>query len=1057
VTTADVGDNAVLVFSFLIGLNETSYLPSIVAVNALSAPPILLVDGSAYLYRAFYALPELTTSKGQPTAVVKGVSSMLQRLRHDYPDSPMAVIFDAKGKTFRSEIYPEYKAHRPPMPDGLRAQIEPLHQLATTMGLPPVIVEGVEADDVIGTLAAEAVAAGRQVLISTTDKDMTQLVDENVTLVDTMKNTIVDAAAVEKKFGVPPTLIVDYLALMGDSSDNIPGIKGIGPKAATALLQGLGDLDAIYANLEKAADLPVRGASSLPDKLQKGRENAYLSQDLATIRRDIKLDLDIASLGVPQADRKALLALYDELEFRVLADDLRKAMDLPTKEATAEELAAQYDAEMARKSSSPKQSGQRRAAAGEEAVAAAKQPKKSAEEAADSLAAKSEPAQTGAKLREPEPGTQGQLHTLAESIADRNARGETSREAASAPSPQPGSSAEIRTETVLSEEALQRWLEKIREAGEFVVDVESTSLDALHARAVGIALAVLPGEGAYIPFGHDYPGMAEQLPEKTVLDALKPLLEDPDLPKVGQNLKYDCNVLANHGITLRGIAWDTMLESYVLEAGAERHSLDALAKRHLHYRTTRFKEVVGSGADNTNFSQVPFEQATPYAVEDAEVSLRLHQHFRARLEKEPALEALLRDIEMPLVPVLARMERSGVLVDTDALAVLSSELGVQAQSFQKQAWEITGHEFNLDSPSQIANILYEKDSTPILEGLTKPRPKMPILRQTPGGQPSTAESVLQELADLGHELPAVIMQYRSVSKLKSTYADALPVQKNPSTGRVHTSWHQAVVATGRLSSSDPNLQNIPIRTPEGRRIRQAFIAPEGSCLLVADYSQIELRLMAHLSGDERLLSAFAEGQDIHRATAAEVFDLPPEKVGDEERRRAKAINFGLIYGMSAFGLARQLKIEQRAARDYMERYFNRYAGVQRYMKKAKEGAAERGYVETLFGRRLILRNIYSDNHARRRGAERVAINAPLQGTAADIMKRAMIAVDTWLEQSGAPARSIMQVHDELVLEVKQESLEEVRAAVVKYMADAAELKIPLVVDIGSGANWDDAR
>ncbi len=1017
-----------------------------------------MVDGSAYLYRAFHALPELTTSKKQPTWVIRGVASMLRRLCSDYPQSPIAALFDAKGKTFRSEIYPEYKAHRPPMPEELRVQIEPLYRLIKAMGLPPVVVQGVEADDVIGTLAARAVAAGRQVVVSTIDKDIAQLVDENVTLVDTMRNKTLDAAGVEKKFGVPPTLIVDYLALMGDSSDNIPGVKGVGPKAAVALLQGIGDLDAIYENLEKVAELSVRGAASLRDKLRNEREKAYLSRDLATIRRDVELDLDIASLDVPQADRETLLALYEELEFKSMADELRKEMDLPNEREITKALTAEYEAEMAQRPSSAEQSAQ--PSAGAASRGAARQPKAPAREAADSSAkaAGSEPGRSP-QAKGPERGTQRQLYAFPQHTADGENQEETSPDAASDPSlrSRPDGSTAIQTETVLSEKALQRWQEKILKAGEFTVDVESTSLDALRARAVGIALAVAPGEAAYIPFGHNYLGAAKQLPEETVLGVLRPLLEDPDLPKTGQNLKYDSNVLANHGITLRGIVWDTMLESYVLEADVDGRSLDALAERHLHYRTIRFEEVAGSGAGRINFSQVHLEQAAPYAAEDAEVSLRLHRLFRSLLEKEPALDTLLQDIEMPLVPILARMERNGVLVDMDALAELSEELGVQAKSFQEQAWELTGHKFNLDSPQQIANIFYGQDSAPMLEGLAKRQPEMPVLRKTPTGQPSTAEAVLQELADLGHELPAVIMKYRGVSKLKSTYADALPAQRNPDTGRVHTSWHQAVVATGRLSSSDPNLQNIPIRNPEGRRIRRAFIAPDGFCLLAADYSQIELRLMAHFSDDERLLSAFAEGQDIHRATAAEVFDLPLEKVGDEERRRAKAINFGLIYGMSAFGLARQLKIEQSAARDYMERYFNRYAGVHRYMQQAKESAAERGHVETLFGRRLRLRGIKSRNHTQRRGAERVAINAPLQGTAADIMKRAMIAVDAWLEESGAPARSIMQVHDELVLEVKQENLEEVQAAVIKHMTAAAELKIPLVVDAGSGANWDEAH
>ena len=1037
-------------------------------MNTQTAPPVLLVDGSAYLYRAFHALPELSTSKGQPTWAVRGVISMLQRLCSDYPSSPVVLVFDAKGKTFRSDIYPEYKAHRPPMPDDLRAQIEPLHQLATAMGLPPVMVEGVEADDVIGTLAVQAPAAGCRVIISTTDKDFAQLVDERITLADTMRNIILDAAAVEKKFGVPPERIVDYLALMGDASDNIPGIKGIGPKTAVALLQGIGGLDDIYADLDRVASLPIRSAAKLPDKLRKGREMAYLSMELATIRKDVELDFRLDTLHVPKADREALLALYDELEFKGMADKLRKTMSADDErgdeggdEGGGERediasLAAQYDAEQERRASaaSKRKRPAAKPASRPAGVLAGSQEKGAASGSAASSA--------GGSMR----GAQGQLGYALGGNTAADGPGSAGDGAGAVPGSasgtelysRAGEGAAIQAETVLSEEALHRWREQIRKAGEFTVDLEATSLDAMRARAVGIALATAPGEAAYIPFGHDYPGAPEQLPEETVLAVLKPLLEDAGLRKVGQNLKYDSNVLANHGITLRGITWDTMLESYVLEADAERHSLDALAERHLSYRTIRFEEVAGSGSKQVSFSQVHLEQATPYAAEDVDVSLRLHQLFQPRLEAEPALNALLRDIEMPLVPVLARLERSGVLVDTEALAVLSQELGAQAKTFQEQAWKQVGHRFNLDSPQQIGNIFYpQDDDRPMLQGLSKPQEEMPVLRRTPGGQPSTAEAVLQELADLGYELPAVIMQYRGVSKLKSTYADALPKQRNPDTGRVHSSWHQAVVATGRLSSSDPNLQNIPVRTPEGRRIRQAFIAPDGFCILAADYSQIELRLMAHLSGDKRLLGAFAEGQDIHRATAAEVFDLPLEKVGDEERRRAKAINFGLIYGMSAFGLARQLKIEQRDAREYMERYFSRYAGVRRYMEQAKKSAAKHGCVETLFGRRLHLRGIHARDHARRRGAERVAINAPLQGTAADIMKRAMITVDAWLEKSGVPARSVMQVHDELVLEVKQENLEEVRTAVTAHMAAAAELKIPLVVDTGSGANWDEAH
>ena len=902
--------------------------------------PLVLVDGSSYLYRAFHALPPLTTSQGVPTGAVKGVISMLRRLEKDYPESPVVVVFDAKGKTFRDELYERYKAHRPAMPDELRAQIQPIHEIVRAMGLPLLVVEGVEADDVIGTLAGTASGRNRPVVISTGDKDMAQLVDGLVTLVNTMTNTRLDAGGVAEKFGVPPELIVDYLALVGDKSDNIPGVPGVGEKTALALLNALGDLDAIYGDLEKIRELDIRGAKKLPEKLSEHREDAYLSRQLATIRCDVPLDIDPDNLAESQPDREALLGLFRELEFKSWLDEL-----------------------------------------------------------------------------------------LSEGGAD----------AADGAHPH----AERSYDTVQDWSAFEAWLERLGKSELFAFDTETTSLDYMQAEIVGLSFAVEPGAAAYVPLTHDYPGAPDQLDRERVLEALRPLLEEAARAKVGQNLKYDMSVLARHGVALRGIAYDTMLESYVLDATGSRHDMDSLALKYLGERTIRFEDIAGKGAKQLTFNQIPLEQAGPYAAEDADVTLRLHRALWPRLAEQPGPREIFETIEMPLVPVLSRIERNGALVDGAQLAAQSRELAEALAALEARAHELAGQPFNLGSPKQLGEILYGKLG-------------LPVTRKTPTGAPSTAEDVLQELA-LDYPLPQVVLEYRGLSKLKSTYTDRLPEMIDPDTGRIHTSYHQAVTATGRLSSSDPNLQNIPVRTAEGRRIRQAFIAQPGHRILAADYSQIELRIMAHLSEDQGLRKAFAAGLDIHAATAAEVFGVALDSVTAEQRRSAKAINFGLIYGMSAFGLGRQLNLGRNQAQEYIDRYFERYPGVRAYMESTRAGAAERGYVETLFGRRLYVPEIRDRNGQRRQAAERAAINAPLQGSAADIIKRAMIAVDAWLTDQGLGARMILQVHDELVLEVPEAELDDVGAGIVRHMAGAAELAVPLVVDVGIGANWDEAH
>jgi DNA polymerase-1 len=934
-------------------------------IPRMSQAPLVLVDGSSYLYRAFHALPPLTTSRGMPTGAVKGVLNMLKSLRKQYPDSPFAVVFDAKGGTFRDELFAEYKANRPSMPDELRVQVEPLHASVRALGLPLLCVEGVEADDVIGTLARQAAGEKRDVVISTGDKDMAQLVCPHVTLVNTMTGSVYDEGGVKEKFGVGPELIIDYLALMGDKVDNIPGVPGVGEKTALGLLVGVGGgLDVIYANLDKVPGLPIRGAKGLPAKLVEHREMAYLSYQLATIKTDVPLNIEIDSLHPGEPDQAALVELYGQLEFKNWLDELLR----------------QNKALVARAA-----------------------------------------APAGDLFAEP--------------------TGEVVEEAA-----EPASDSAGDYQLVLEQAQFDAWLKKLEEAELIAFDSETTSIDAQQAQLVGLSFAVKAGEAAYVPLAHSYMGAPHQLDRDTVLKALKPILEDPAKAKVGQNAKYDINVLANAStpIMVQGVAFDTMLESYVLDSTATRHDMDSLALKYLNHSTIRFEDIAGKGAKQLTFDQIALEQAGPYAAEDADVTLRLHQELWGRLQAVPSLARVLREIEIPLVPVLARIERNGALVDARLLGEQSVELGEKLVELERKAFEIAGEEFNLASPKQLGVILYEKLG-------------YPVISKTAKGQPSTAEAVLAELAEQDFELPKVLMQYRSLSKLKSTYTDKLPEQINPRTGRIHTSYHQAVAATGRLSSSDPNLQNIPIRTAEGRRIRQAFVAPKGYRMMAADYSQIELRIMAHLAKDEGLLDAFRHDLDVHKATAAEVFGVPLEEVSSDQRRKAKAINFGLIYGMSAFGLAKQIDVERREAQAYIERYFARYPGVLAYMERTRAQAAEQGYVETVYGRRLYLPEIHAQNQAMRKGAERAAINAPMQGTAADIIKRAMIAVDAWLQDSGIDARIILQVHDELVLEVREELVEQVSAKLKSLMSGAADLDVPLLVEVGVGANWDEAH
>ncbi|GAA3916090.1 DNA polymerase I [Gibbsiella dentisursi] len=923
--------------------------------------PLILVDGSSYLYRAYHAFPPLTNSAGEPTGAMYGVLNMLRSLLLQFTPSHVAVVFDAKGKTFRDELFAEYKSHRPPMPDDLRAQIEPLHQMVKAMGLPLLVVPGVEADDVIGTLAQEAEQAGHAVLISTGDKDMAQLVTPNITLINTMNNTVLGPQEVCDKYGIPPELIIDFLALMGDSSDNIPGVPGIGEKTAQALLQGLGGLDTLYANLGDIAGLSFRGAKTMAAKLEQNKELAYLSYQLATIKTDVELELSCAQLEVAQPDVDQLHLLFKRYEFKRWLADVESGAWLEGKKGAAK---------------------------------AASKPQ-AASVAADDVPQAQQLSQEGYV-------------------------------------------------TILDEETFNTWLEKLKKAEVFAFDTETDSLDTLSANLIGLSFAIAPGEAAYLPVAHDYLDAPPQLDRAYVLETLKPLLEDKDALKVGQNLKFDKSLLARYDIDLRGIAYDTMLESYVLDSVSGRHDMDSLANRYLGHKTITFEEIAGKGKNQLTFNQIALEQAAPYAAEDADVTLQLHLAMWPTLKDSPDLLTVFNEIEMPLLPVLSHIERTGVLIDQNILAAHSKELTKRLAELETQAHELAGEPFNLASTKQLQAILYEKQ-------------KLPVLKKTPGGAPSTNEEVLAELA-LDYPLPKVLLEYRGLAKLKTTYTDKLPLMINPVSGRVHTSYHQAVTATGRLSSSDPNLQNIPVRNDEGRRIRQAFIAPAGYRIVAADYSQIELRIMAHLSQDEGLLKAFAAGKDIHRATAAEVFGLPLDKVTNEQRRSAKAINFGLIYGMSAFGLSRQLNIPRGEAQRYMDLYFERYPGVLEYMERTRQQASEQGYVSTLDGRRLYLPDIRASNAMRRKGAERAAINAPMQGTAADIIKRAMIAVDAWLQGQDKPlVRMIMQVHDELVFEVHESAIEAASQQIRTLMEGSMQLAVPLKVDVGVGKNWDEAH
>jgi DNA polymerase-1 len=922
-------------------------------------PDLVLVDGSSYLYRAFHALPPFTNSRGEPTGAVFGVLNMLSKFLKDYDPERIAVVFDAPGKTFRDDLFAEYKAHRPPMPDDLRSQIEPLFEAVRGMGLPILREKGVEADDVIGTLACTAAKQNLSVLISTGDKDMAQLVSPQITLINTMSNTVLDRAGVKTKFDVFPEQIIDYLALVGDSSDNIPGIDKVGPKTAAKWLGKYSTLDALVAD---AANVEGK----VGENLRAGLTTLELARKLATIRTDVTLPVSLEQLKRQPPDTDALRALYGKLELRSLLKQLDGA-------ATGETASAP-DA----------------------------------------------PAATGAPIIAGAPAAAG-LNDGAQIIA----------------------AAPRNYETITTEAQLDEWLAKLSAAKLFAFDTETTSLEYMYAEIVGVSFAIAPGIAAYLPLRHDYAGAPDQLDRDASLAKLKPLLESEEHAKVGHHLKYDAHVLSNHGIRLRGMRFDSMLESYIWNSTATRHDMDSVAERYLGIRTIHYEDVAGKGAKQIPFSQVPVDKAAEYSSEDSDVTLRLHEVLWPQISTVPALKSLYEDCEQPLVSVLGRMEEHGVLLDRQMLRAQGNELAKRLMELLAQAHKEAGAPFNLDSPKQLGTILFEKM-------------QLPVVRKTPTGQPSTAEDVLEELAEI-YALPKLILEHRNLSKLKSTYTDKLPEQINAKTGRVHTCYHQAVAATGRLSSQDPNLQNIPIRTLEGRRIRQAFIAPAGHVLLAADYSQIELRIMAHLSGDEGLLRAFASDQDIHQATASEVFGTPLAEVSSDQRRSAKAVNFGLIYGMSAFGLAKQLGIPRGAAQEYIDLYFARFPGVKRYMEETRAQAKSQGYVETVFGRRLYLPDINARNKQFQQAAERAAINAPMQGTAADIIKRAMLTVDAWCAAVGSGARLIMQVHDELVLEVESGKVAEVSAAVRQHMTAAANLRVPLRVDVGTGTNWDEAH
>ena len=925
--------------------------------------PLVLVDGSSYLYRAFHAFPPLTNSAGEPTGAMYGVLNMLKSLISQVQPSHIAVVFDAKGKTFRDEMFEQYKSHRPPMPDDLRKQIQPLHDIIRALGIPLLVIEGVEADDVIGTLAVAASKTNQKVLISTGDKDMAQLVDDNIMLINTMNNTLLDREAVIEKYGIPPELIIDYLALMGDSADNIPGVAGVGEKTALGLLQGIGSMAEIYANLDKVAELPIRGAKKLGDKLLAEKEMADLSYRLATIKTDVALDITPEQLTLGASNNDQLTEYFGRYEFKRWLNEVMNGADSITNNNERPTKINHYQATPA-------------------------------------LAQNNDD------------------ETLPAIQIDRS-----------------------RYETLITESDLNRWVDKLNQAKLFALDTETDNLDYMAANLVGISFAFENGEAAYLPLQLDYLGAPKTLEKTTALALLKPILENPAIQKVGQNFKYDLTIFARNGIDVQGVAFDTMLESYVLNSTG-RHNMDDLAKRYLGHQTISFEEIAGKGKNQLTFNQIPLEKAAEYAAEDADVTMKLQQVLWEKLSKEPTLKKLFKEMELPLLGVLSRMERRGVLIDSDALFLQSNEIANRLSELEEQAYVLAGQPFNLASTKQLQEILFDKLG-------------LPVIQKTPKGAPSTNEEVLEELA-FSHELPKVLVEHRGLSKLKSTYTDKLPQMVNPQTGRVHTSYHQAVTATGRLSSSDPNLQNIPIRNEEGRRIRQAFIAREGFTVVAADYSQIELRIMAHLSQDQGLINAFTQGKDIHRSTAAEIFGVSLDEVTSEQRRNAKAINFGLIYGMSAFGLSRQLGIGRADAQSYMDLYFKRYPGVQTFMHDIREKAKAQGYVETLFGRRLYLPDINSSNGMRRKAAERVAINAPMQGTAADIIKRAMIQLDQKL-QNDPDIAMIMQVHDELVFEVRSEKVAFYSELIKTHMESAADLVVPLIVDVGQGTNWDEAH
>ncbi|MBB1463450.1 MULTISPECIES: DNA polymerase I [Vibrio] len=930
--------------------------------------PLILIDGSSYLYRAFHAYPGTMSNGDIPTNAVYGVVNMLRSMMRQFASDRIAVIFDAKGKTFRDDMYPEYKANRPPMPDDLRCQIEPLHNVIRAMGLPLISIPGVEADDVIGTLASQASAMGMPVLISTGDKDMAQLVDDNVTLINTMTNVVMDREGVIEKFGIPPELIIDYLALMGDKVDNIPGIPGVGDKTATALLQGIGSIEKLYQNLDDIAALGFRGSKTMAKKLADNKDNADMSYQLATIKLDVELEETPESLVKAQPNIDELIKLYGQLVFKSWLNELLEG------------------------GSGVVEADERSAATGSGAV-------RSSASAATSTV---------------------EMNTSAVTIDRSN------------------------YETILDEASFNVWLEKLKAAELFAFDTETDSLDYMVANLVGLSFATEEGVAAYVPVAHDYLDAPQQLDRDWVLEQLKPILEDDTQAKVGQNLKYDMSVLARYGIEMKGIKHDTMLASYVFNSVGGKHDMDSLALRFLQHSCISFEQIAGKGKKQLTFNQIELGEASPYAAEDADVTLRLHNRLMENIEQDEKLKTIYEEIEVPLIPVMSRIERTGVFIDDMLLGAQSQEIAVRLDELEQKAYEIAEQEFNMNSPKQLQAILFEKMG-------------LPVIKKTPSGAPSTNEEVLQELA-LDYPLPKLIIEYRGLAKLKSTYTDKLPKMINAETGRVHTSYHQAVTATGRLSSTDPNLQNIPIRNEEGRRIRQAFVAQHGWKILAVDYSQIELRIMAHLSGDKALLEAFQQGKDIHAATAAEIIGVAIDQVTTEQRRRAKAVNFGLIYGMSAFGLAKQLGIPRGEAQHYMDTYFERYPGVMQYMEDTRSAASEQGFVETIYGRRLHLPEIQSRNGMRRKAAERAAINAPMQGTAADIIKKAMLLVDEWIQAEGdGRVKLLMQVHDELVFEVQESALAEIESKVQQLMESAADLEVPLVAEAGHGDNWDQAH